>query len=66
MVYDTDGNSATGEKIMQIELIDDGTLDRVYACTCNECGHTWRERFHDITDDITECGLICPDCEDCE
>lgn len=28
-------------------LIDDGTMDTVVECHCDECGKTWEERFDD-------------------
>ncbi len=30
---------------ISIELVDEGTLDRVYTCHCSDCGVTWREAF---------------------
>lgn len=31
-------------------LIDDGTMDTVIECHCDECGKTWEERFSDTSD----------------
>ncbi len=30
---------------IEIELGDDGTLDRIYHCYCRACGNDWTERF---------------------
>ncbi len=38
---------------MSIEytLLDDGTMDTVVECHCDECGKTWEERILDTTDE---------------
>ncbi len=49
---------ALSARRLQINLADDGTLDRVYTVNCRRCKATWEERFSNDGEGFPDKGTV--------